>query len=93
MVTETCGPVPRCNPMEAPVTKPQTRWAVVFGNGHINHGAMAFTRRDAVAKVVAEHRKYSAPKYNGEGLTDTQFWRQIKQRRGFTVRKISMKVM
>lgn len=73
--------------------KAQTRWAIVHARGYINHGYMAFCRKDVIKMVVDEHRKFSLPKFNGAGLTDAQFWRQIKRRRGYAVRRISMRVL
>lgn len=73
--------------------KAQIRWALVHVRGHINHGFMAFCRKDVIKMVLDEHRKFSTAKFNGAGLTDAQFWRQIKRRRGYCVRRISMRVL
>lgn len=72
------------------MAKPQTRWAVVLNNGHIDHFWMAFTRKGAIENAVKEYRSYSNPKFNGAGLTDAQLWRQIKTRRNCTVQRLSL---
>jgi hypothetical protein len=36
----------------------QTRWALIFANGQINHGHMAFSRRAVIEAVVKEYWKY-----------------------------------
>jgi hypothetical protein len=72
--------------------KPQTRWAIVFSNGHINHGCMCFTRRSTIAKLVKEYRGFTSQGGYAH-LTDTQLWRHIKRRRRCTVRRISMEIV
>jgi hypothetical protein len=74
--------------------KAQIRWALVGTyRGTIYSHMVRFTRKAVIESVLAEHRTYSSPKYNGTGLTDAQFWRQLKRRRGWTVRRISMRVL
>lgn len=72
-------------------TKPQIRWALVGYRGQIHTDKIRYARHVVIKDVIAEHRTYS--RFNGEGLTDAQFWRQIKRRRNYSIRRISMKVM
>lgn len=71
--------------------KAQVRWAIVGFSGYINHGYMCFTRRAVIEKVVLEHRGYSTwAKF--AGLTDAQFWRKLKRRRGYSVRRVALRL-
>lgn len=73
--------------------KPQIAWAIVrLQNGWINQGMIRFTRRDVIADWVALHRGYRVYE-KLEGLTDRQFWRILKRRRGLSVRRISLRVI
>jgi hypothetical protein len=71
----------------------QLRWAIVSYSGIVHTGFVAYSRKVVIEKVLAESRQYSMPAYNGTGLTDRQFWRQIKKRRGYAVKRISIRVM
>ncbi|KRR21893.1 hypothetical protein [Bradyrhizobium retamae] len=71
--------------------KSQIRWAVVGYRGYINHGYMAFTRGHVIEKVLSDHvRLRETPVWSG--LTDAQFWRKLKRRRGWSVRRVSLRV-
>jgi hypothetical protein len=73
--------------------KAQTCWALVFGNGHIHHGRMAFTRKGVIEAVITEYRGFlSAPRRYGH-MSDVQLWRHIKRNRGYSVRRVSLRVV
>lgn len=69
----------------------QTVWGVVRSNGLINWGSLKWNRRDVIAEIVTEWRRYSMMQRYAN-LTDAQFWRIIKRTRGMSVRRINMKV-
>lgn len=73
--------------------KAQIRWALVGTvRGTIHHGTIAFCRKDVIKCVILEERAYfSNARYSD--LTDAQFWRIIKRKRGYSVRRISMRVL
>lgn len=71
----------------------QHRWALVHtANGHIDHSTIQFTRAPVIAGVVARWRLYAWFERKHPNLTDALFWRAIKRHRGYTVRRISMRV-
>ena len=72
--------------------KAQMRWAVVGWRGYINCGYMGFTRRGVMEKVFADHVRLREASHWGAGLTDAQFWRKLKRRRGWSVRRVALKV-
>jgi hypothetical protein len=72
--------------------KLQTRWAIVHRSGYVSHGYMCFTRRDVIKGVLDEHRHFQTVR--GYGLhTDAEFWRVLKRRRGWQVRRVSLRVV
>jgi len=73
--------------------KPQIRWAIVGYRDLVHSAYIAHSRKAVIERVLSEHRSYSSPRVNGEGLTDAQFWRRIKRRRNYTVRRIKLTVV
>lgn len=71
----------------------QIKWALVgTTRGTIFTSFIRYTRTDVIKDILAEERSYpSMGKY--AHLTDAQFWRIIKRRRGYCVRRISMRVV
>lgn len=70
----------------------QKRWCVVYAHGHIHSGYMGYTRRAVIKDVLASHRKFYAYALMAH-LSDAQLWRVIKRRRGWTVRRIALRVV
>ncbi len=73
------------------MSRPQTRWTVVFRNGFISHRYTGFTRRGAIEEVLAQYASLRAKLYPTH--SNAQFWRIMKRKRGFTVRRITLKVV
>jgi hypothetical protein len=69
----------------------QRRWAIVFSNGHINHGWMRFSRSTVIKDYVEEMRKFFRHE-RGHLMTQAQLWRAMKRKRGISCRRINMKV-
>jgi hypothetical protein len=70
----------------------QRRWAVVFSNGIVHSGYIRYCRRDVIKDVITDFRMYGSMKRYAD-LSDAQFWRVIKRRRGWLVRKVSLRVV
>ncbi|WP_213287567.1 hypothetical protein [Bradyrhizobium sp. sGM-13] len=73
--------------------KAQTAWALVFSNGHIHHGRMSFTRKQVIEGVIAEYRGFHSARERFGHMTDVQLWRHIKRKRGYSVRRVSLRVV
>lgn len=73
--------------------KAQIRWALVgTASGHIYGNMIRFNRKAIIEETIAEHRLFASNAKHAD-LTDAQFWRIIKRRRGYCVRRISMRVV
>lgn len=68
-----------------------SRWAIVHRNGFINHAWLKYTRRDVIAEYLAEYAGFRERRH--PGLSDAQFWRLMKRKRGFSVRRVVIKVV
>lgn len=74
-------------------SKVQTQGSVVTDGGYINVGWMGFTRRDVIRTVLADYVLARDPGKWGCALTDAQFWRILKRRQGWSVRKIELRII
>ena len=72
--------------------KAQMVWAAVGRGGYINWGYMSFTRRGVIEKIFAEYADLRSSGRWGVGLTDAQFWRKMKRGRGWSIKRISLRV-
>ncbi|MCA1458067.1 hypothetical protein I6F35_33580 [Bradyrhizobium sp. BRP22] len=74
-------------------SRTQTRWALVgTARGTIFSNTIRYCRKDVIKDVIAEERRYSVNARHAD-LSDAQFWRIVKRKRGYIVRRISMRVM
>jgi hypothetical protein len=73
--------------------KAQIRWALVGTvRGTIYSNTIRYCRKDVIKDIIAEERKYLR-NAQYDGLPDPQFWRIVKRKRGYCVRRISMRVV
>lgn len=72
--------------------KAQMRWSIVGYRGHINTGYLAFTRKGVIENVLKEYAGFRERIEWAKGLSDAQFWRKLKRRRGWTVRRVALRV-
>lgn len=72
--------------------KTQTRWAIVHHNGQINHGHMAYSRKNAIASIVKQYRGFGTMEAFA-GLSDSAFWQKIKRKYGHSARRVHLKVV
>ena len=71
--------------------KPQTRWALVMNAKYINHYYMRFCRKDVIRSVISDERQQRR-NAQYDDLTDAQFWRILKRKRSWGVRRINLTV-
>lgn len=69
----------------------QRAWAIVNSRGYIDQSSLKYCRKDAIAAELVEWRKYTWGLRNAH-LTDAQFWRKLKANRGYSCRRVTLRV-
>jgi len=71
--------------------KQQKAWALVTGYGYVSLRTMRSTRKEVIAYVLKDYYGLHERRYSD--LTTTQFWRKMKHKYGWTVRRVGLRVL
>lgn len=75
----------------ARIVKEQVYWALVNDRGYISPGHMSYARKNVIASVIFQYagmRPRLCP-----GASDTQFWRKLKRKYDWTVRRVGLRAL